>query len=193
MTTTEPMTPISSKTAGDLLALLGELRSIPIYRSRADALCRTLGEALSIAGDHHSHFELMCMELLEGIARATGRPIPTLATVANVKAATDALEQTCPVLGNVIAMPRVPDRDTTKAIEAETARALADMTPPCAVTLWVDHVRQKDSFDCWAPPREREVIEIGDVRARVYLVKRRGPDMFEAFAISLAPEGQCTW
>ncbi len=190
--TANDFAPIPSKTAGDLLALCGELRSIPIYRARADALCRELGEALSIAGEHRSHFEMMCAELLEATGRATGRPIPTIATRANVKAALEALEHTAPVLANVVALPRAPERETAKAIEAEAARALADMPGPISVRLWVDHV-EREPFDTWAAPHDREVVPCGDERAQVYHVRRVSQNEFEVFALTLCKKGEDTW
>lgn len=160
MTTREDFAPISSKMAADILALLGELRSVPAYRNRADALCTQLGESLAIAGEHRSHFEMMCMELLEGVGRATGRPLSTIATVASVKAATEALEHTAPVLGdNVVSMlARTPTRDTQANIEAAAARAFRDYPAPLSAILIVDGLQFGDPLDMFDYPKQGELM-----------------------------------
>lgn len=166
---TTDFAPISPKTAGDLLALCGELRSVPAYRARAGALCTELGEALAIAGEHRQHFEMWCMELLEGIGRATGRDISTMATIANVKAAVEALEHTAPVLGtNVIAMPRAPERETMAAIEAAANRAFVDSLPPLSAILIVDGQPYGDPIDMYQFPAREQLLRLpGTERERV--------------------------
>lgn len=157
MTAREDFAPISGKLVGDLLTLCGELRSIPTYRARADALCIQLGEALAIAGEHRSHFELMCMELLEAAGRATGRPLSTIATAANVKAATEALEHTAPVLGKVVEL-RVPNRDTQANIRAAAASAFADAPPPLSAILIVDRRQHGDPLDMFDFPTQGQLM-----------------------------------
>lgn len=171
--TTEPMTPISGRLAGDLLSLCGELRSMPAYRNRADALCTELGEALAIAGDHRHHFELMCAELLEAVGRATGRPISTLATVANVKAALAALEHTAPVLGTNVVGLRAPTRDTQAHIEAAASRAMADAPAPLSAILVVDGNVIADPVDMWQVPAAGQLLRVSgpDERGRARVVQ----------------------
>lgn len=160
MTAREDFAPISSQLAGDLLSLCGELRSIPAYRTRADALCTQLGEALAIAGEHRSHFEMMAMELLEAIGRATGRPISTIATVASVKAATDALEHTAPVLAPNVVQLRAPSRDTQANIEAAAAKAFADSPPPLSAILIVDGRQHGDPLDMYQLPTRDQLMRL---------------------------------
>jgi hypothetical protein len=182
--------PISGQLAGDLLILLGELQAYPAFRFRAADLCKTLGEASTIAGDHRSDFEMMCCELIGAANGATGRQIETVATWANVKAARDALEHTAPVLGNVIALPRAPDRETAASIDAAVAKALLDLSGPISVRRWVDHA-EVEPFETWGPPFLGEIAELGARRIRTYLVRRVGPNSFEVFAMTLCSNEEC--
>jgi hypothetical protein len=187
------MVPISGKTAGDLLAFLGQVRATTqSLRFEADALCKLVGEAMSIAGDHRSDHELMCCELIAASNGASGRQIETVATWANVNAARDALEQDCaPVLGaNVISLPRAPERDTAATVDAAVAKALLDLPGPISVRRWVDHV-EIDPIETWAAPLLGEVSERGTKRIRNYLVRRVAPNRFEAFALTLCDNEEC--
>lgn len=160
--TTDPMTPISGKLAGDLLAMLGQFRADssthPTLRSRIDALCTELGEA--IYGEHRHHFELMCAELLEAVGRATGRRLSTVATVASVKAAVDALEHTAPVLATNVVELRAPTRDTQAHIEAAASRAVADAPAPISGLLIIDGVLVADPVDLWQAPTRGQLLRV---------------------------------
>jgi hypothetical protein len=66
------------------------------------------------------------------------------------------------------------------------------MPGPISVRLWVDHV-EREPFDTWAVPAVGHVEAMGGQRARIYLVKRTGPNMFEVFAVSLCKKSEETW
>lgn len=191
---TNDFAPIPSKTAGDLLSLLGELRAMPTYRSRADALCVELGEALAIARDHRSHFEMMCMELLEATGRATGRQISTMATRENVKIALDALDHTVPVLGgSVIELPRVPERETQRSIDSAVSRAMLDMLAPITMRVFAE-LRQRPgqpSHEEYAPVNVWSVPRVGEVwcSAIVRAVEYDSPNTVRLIVRQLPPEG----
>jgi hypothetical protein len=115
----------------------------------------------------------MASELLEASGRATGRQLSTVATWANVKAAVEALEHTRPVLttipGNLLTLPRAPERETAKAIEAETARALADMPGPLDIRIFVDGTEWPPRTS-WAAPHVGAEIGAGPFPAVVHRV-----------------------
>jgi hypothetical protein len=189
MTVESDMIPISGKLAGDIITLLGQWRSDsgthPTLRHRIDALCKTLGDACQIAGEHRSAFEMMASELLEASGRATGRQLSTVATWANVKAAVEALEHTCPVLttipGNLLTLPRAPERETAKAIEAEAARALADMPGPLDLNIWVDG-RFIETRNGWVVPEMGTEIDVDSCIATIRRIVWAAPHTWAIYA-----------
>jgi hypothetical protein len=185
MTAEHDLIPISRTLAGDLFTLLGQFRmdssTHPTLRHRIDALCKTLGDACQIAGEHRSAFEMMASELLEASGRATGRQLSTVATWANVKAAVEALEHTAPVLGNVVPLPRAPERETAKAIEAETARALADMPGPLDLNIWVDG-RFIETRNGWVVPEMGTEIDVDSCIATIRRIVWAAPHTWAIYA-----------
>jgi hypothetical protein len=193
------LVPVSLDVAIETLVVLRAFRIRPSTNQPGDpdlervaVLIRTIGEAIAIAGEHRDANEMLVLELLELIGRTTGRQLSTIPGPTSLAEAEEALRDLAPVLGKVLSMPRAPERESAKAIEAEAARALADMPGPISVRLWVDHV-EREPFDTWAVPAVGHVEAMAGQRARIYLVKRTGPNMFEVFAVSLCKKEDETW
>ncbi len=183
------MVPISGKTARDLIDLLAELRNYPGLRFRAEDLTKTIGEAATVAGEYHSLVEILGMELLECVGQATGRPICTVVTPESVKQAKAALEHTTPVLGNVIALPRAPERETAASIDAAVARAVAAMPPPLDLCIWLGG-RVIDARPSWVVPPVDSEIEHGDRRLVVKRVRWAGGPRWDVITAETWPVPQ---
>jgi hypothetical protein len=155
--------PISLDVAHELLLFFREADLDEDDLDDAHALTRRIGEAIAIAGEHVDVNAMLVAELLELIGRVTGRPLSTIPGPRSLAEATAALEDMAPVLGGtVLRLPPRPERETEQAIEAATARALADMPGPISMRVFVecresfDGQTEHEPVDVWAVPRERE-------------------------------------
>ncbi len=184
------LVPIRPALATTIIALLGKLKDYPAFRHEGAEIVTELGEAISIAHDFEHRLGMYGAELICAVNGATGRQIETTLTADTVKQAKAALEQTAPVLGNVIALPRAPERETAASIDAAVAKALLDLRGPISVRRWVDHV-EREPFPTWVAPFVGEIAEHGTRRIRTYLVRRVGPNAFEAFTLTLCDSEEC--
>ncbi len=172
------LVPITLDVAMELLGMLRSIRQHPAFAKRLGepglpdparlaSITTTIGEAISIAGEHESDVEMLCAELLGLIGRVSGRALSTIPGKGSLAAAEEALSEMGPVLGNVLHLPRAANTDA-KALDAAVARGLADMPGPISMRVWVqtldetarlrdgDYV-EHDAVDVWTVPREREL------------------------------------
>ncbi len=95
------------------------------------------------------------------------------------------------MLGNLIQLPRAPERETAASIDAAVAKALADMPGQLDVRLWVDH-EEREAFTTAAAPVNGEVMVSRGKRVLVYLVRRAAPNRFEAYALTLSEQNEAS-
>jgi hypothetical protein len=180
--------PITMETAAELVEELRPLLRHP-DGDRARRLFREVGEAMGIAAEYREHVELLGAELVELIARITGRTIETPLSRRTLEQCAAALEEMTPVLGaTVIELPRAPERATLRAVEAAANEAVARMPPPISVRLWVDLV-ERLSFDDWEAPRKGELLRYADTWVSVVRVRRNGPGKAEVYALTMPDDG----
>jgi hypothetical protein len=157
--------PISLDVATRVLVLLRDINTAKGWGAVDAALLSTsIGEAISIAGEHESDVEMLAAELLELIGRVSGRPLSTIPGPNSLAAAEEALSELAPVLGKVLHLPRAANTDA-KALDAAVARGLADMPGPIAVRPFVElpqrprqpAYREDPAVDVWAVPHPREL------------------------------------
>lgn len=149
---------IPSATIGAVLALLADVRRFTDLRCDADELAQALADALERDESAPDHPASIAGELLEAIGRASGRTLPTVATLHSLSQAREALAELTPVLGaaKVVELPRAVTRDVQRDIAAEVSRQLeqaagVDVQVMCGVEL-IEAIRLA------AAPRKGETV-----------------------------------
>jgi hypothetical protein len=146
--------PIRADLCERLIILLGKMRDFPALRHEAADLVAMLGEAAAIAGDFLTQDGLLAAELLEAIARKSGRHISTQPHAGSLTEATDALADLVPMLGtNVLQLPRAANRPAP------------DPLPPLSLVIMCDGKRYGEALDVWAVPAVGTSIQVTEHRA----------------------------
>jgi hypothetical protein len=157
--------PISLDVATRVLVLLRDINTAKGWGAVDAALLSTsIGEAISIAGEHESDVEMLAAELLELISRVSGRSLSTSPGPNSLRDAEEALSDLAPVLGKVLHLPRAANTDA-KTLDDAVARGLADMPGPVSMRPFVE-LKQRprqaayeelSTVDVWVVPRKDEL------------------------------------
>jgi hypothetical protein len=185
--------PIRADLCERLIILLGRMRDYPALRYDAADLVTQLGEAAAIAGDYLTQDGLLAAELLEAIARKSGRHISTKPHAGSLTEATAALDDMVPMLGaNVLHLPRAANGPPT-----------VEPLPPLSLVVMCDGKRFGDALDVWAVPAVGTSIQVTEHRAgeqyprarrlRVLDVCQLSAKVFEVVVPSIAGASVPEW